>query len=82
MAVAIHKSNVYIDLSGWAPKYFPDEIVHYADTILQDRVLFGSNWPLIEPDRWLLEFAELPIRDSVRQKILLDNACTLLGLHL
>lgn len=82
LAMARHKSNVYVDLSGWAPKYFPDELVHYADTILQDRVLFGSDWPLIEPDRWLREFAELPIRDSVRQKILLDNACTLLGLQL
>lgn len=80
LAMARHKSNVYIDLSGWAPKYFPEQLVQYADTILQDRVMFGSDWPVIDPDRWLHEFEELPIRDSSRQKILLDNACKLFGI--
>lgn len=80
LAMARHKSNVYIDLSGWAPKYFPEQLVQYADTILQDRVLFGSDWPLIDPDRWLREFAELPIRESSKQKILVDNACKLFGI--
>ena len=82
LAVARHKSNVYIDLSGWAPKYFPEQLVHYADTILQDRVLFGSDWPVIDPDRWLSEFAELGIRESSRRKILLENACALFGINL
>ncbi len=81
LAVARHKSNVYIDLSGWAPKYFPESLVHYVDTILQDRALFGSDWPVIDPDRWLREFAELPIRESSRQKILLHNACALFGIQ-
>ncbi|TAN26564.1 MAG: amidohydrolase [Actinomycetota bacterium] len=81
LAVARHKSNVYIDLSGWAPKYFPESLVHYVDTILQDRALFGSDWPVLDPDRWLAEFAELPIRETSRQKILLDNACALFGIQ-
>lgn len=80
LAVARHKSNVYIDMSGWAPRYFPEQLVHYADTILQDRMLFGSDWPVLDPDRWLREFAELPIRETSRQKILLDNACALFGI--
>lgn len=80
LAVARHKENVYIDLSGWAPKYFPDLVVHYANTLLQDKVLFGSDFPMISPDRWLREFADLPIRDAVRPKILRDNAARLLGL--
>ncbi len=81
LAIARHKSNVYIDLSGWAPRYFPESLVHYVDTILQDRALFGSDWPVIDPDRWLREFAELPIRETSKQKILLANACALFDIH-
>ncbi len=82
LAVARHKSNVYIDLSGWAPKYFPPQLVQYADTILSDRVLFGSDWPVLDPDRWLGEFDQLPIRESSKKKILLENACKLFGIEL
>jgi len=80
LAIARHKSNFYIDLSGWAPKYFSPSLVQYANTILQDKVLFGSDWPAIKVERWLEEFAELPIKPEVRRKIMLDNARALLGL--
>ncbi len=80
LAMCWHKSNVYIDLSGFAPRYFPDEVVHYANSLIQDRVLFGTDWPVIPIDRWTSEFAELPIKDEVRQKIMLDNARRLFGL--
>jgi predicted TIM-barrel fold metal-dependent hydrolase len=78
LAVATHKPNVWIDLSGWSPKYFPPILVRYANTILQDRVLFGSDWPAILPDRWLADFAGLEIRENVRPKILKENARRLL----
>ncbi|XRQ09869.1 amidohydrolase family protein, partial [Actinomadura welshii] len=61
LAVATHKPDVYIDLSGWSPKYFPPQLVQYANTLLRDRVLFGSDFPVITPDRWLRDFAELDI---------------------
>ena len=80
LSVATHKPNVYIDLSGWSPKYFPPILVRYINSILQDKMLFGSDWPVITPDRWLAEFAELPIRDEVRPLILKQNAVRLLGL--
>ncbi len=80
LSVALHKQQVYIDLSGWSPKYFPPQLVQYANTLLRDRVLFGSDYPLITPDRWLADFAELPIRDEVRPLILKQNAARLLGL--
>jgi predicted TIM-barrel fold metal-dependent hydrolase len=80
LAMALHKANVYIDLSGWAPKYFPPALVQYANSRLQDRVLFGSDWPVITPDRWLAEFEELPIKPEVRTKILLENAKKLFGI--
>ncbi|GHF80666.1 4-hydroxyphenyl-beta-ketoacyl-CoA hydrolase [Kitasatospora xanthocidica] len=80
LAVATHKPQVYIDLSGWSPKYFPPQLVQYANSLLKDKVLFGSDYPLISPDRWLADFAELPIKDEVRPKILKENAARLLGL--
>ena len=58
LAVATHKPGVHIDLSGWSPKYFPPQLVQYANTLLQDKVLFGSDFPLLTPDRWLADFDE------------------------
>ena len=80
LAIARHKSNVYIDLSGWAPKYFPPALVQQASTLLQDKCLFGTDFPLIPTERWLTEFAALPIKDEARPKIMLQNAARILGL--
>jgi len=81
ISVALHKQQVYIDLSGWSPKYFPPILVQYANTLLRDRVLFGSDYPLITPDRWLADFEKLEIRPEVRPLILKENAVKLLGLR-
>jgi predicted TIM-barrel fold metal-dependent hydrolase len=80
LAVATHKPNVYIDLSGWSPKYFPAILVRYANTLLRHKMLFGSDWPAITPDRWLADFAKIEIREEVRPLILKENARKLLGL--
>ena len=80
LSVAQHKPNVYIDLSGWSPKYFPPILVRYANSLLQDKVLFGSDWPAITPDRWIADFEELDIKPEVRPKIMKDNARKLLGI--
>lgn len=80
LAVATHKANVWIDLSGWSPKYFPEALVRQANSILQDKVLFGSDYPLLTPERWMNDFANLPMKDEVRPKILKTNAMRLLGL--
>ncbi|MFI8221380.1 amidohydrolase family protein [Streptomyces sp. NPDC085932] len=80
LAVATHKPHIYIDLSGWSPKYFPPQLVRYANTLLKDKVLFGSDYPVITPDRWLADFEKLDIQPDVRPKILKENAARLLGL--
>jgi predicted TIM-barrel fold metal-dependent hydrolase len=80
LAMAAHKANVYIDLSGWSPKYFSPALVRQAGSILQDKMLFGSDYPALTPDRWLDDFALLEIRDAARQKILKGNAVRVLGL--
>jgi predicted TIM-barrel fold metal-dependent hydrolase len=80
LAIAVHKPNVYIDLSGWSPKYFPENLIRYTNTQLKHKMLFGSDYPLITPDRWLNDFAKLPIKDEVRPLVLKENAARLLGL--
>jgi uncharacterized protein len=81
LSVCMHKANVWIDLSGWSPKYFPPILIRYATTVLKHKVLFGSDYPLITPDRWLADFETLPIPDDVRPLILKENAAALLGLR-
>jgi predicted TIM-barrel fold metal-dependent hydrolase len=80
LSIAIHKPEVYIDLSGWSPKYFPPQLVQYANTLLKDKVLFGTDYPLLAPDRWIADFAKLDIRPEVRPLIMKENAVRLLGL--
>jgi predicted TIM-barrel fold metal-dependent hydrolase len=80
LAVATHKPNIYIDLSGWSPKYFPPILVKYANSLLKHRVLFGSDWPAILPDRWLNDFEKLEIKPDVRPLILKENARKLLNM--
>jgi predicted TIM-barrel fold metal-dependent hydrolase len=78
ISICLHKPNVCIDLSGWSPKYFPSTLIQYANTLLKDKVLFGSDYPLITPDRWLSDFERIGIRDEVRPLILKENAVRLL----
>lgn len=80
LSVCLHKPQVYIDLSGWSPKYFPPQLIQYANTLLKHKILFGSDYPLITPDRWLADFAQINIRPEVRPLILKENAVKLLGL--
>jgi len=80
LSVATHKPQVYIDLSGWSPKYFPPILVQYANTLLKDKILFGSDYPVITPEKWIEEFDKLPIKPEVRPLIMKGNAAKLLKL--
>jgi uncharacterized protein len=80
LSVATHKPQVYIDLSGWSPKYFPPILVQYMNTLLKDKILFGSDHPVFSPERWVEEFDKLPIKPEVRPLIMKQNAIRLLGL--
>jgi hypothetical protein len=81
LSVCLHKPNVYIDLSGWSPKYFSPSLIQYANTALKRKVLFGSDFPLITPERWFEDFAKVGFKDEVKPLILKDNAVALLGLN-
>jgi predicted TIM-barrel fold metal-dependent hydrolase len=80
ISICLHKPQVYIDLSGWSPKYFSPTLVQYAGTLLKHKVLFGSDYPLITPDRWLTDFEKIDIKPDARPLILKQNAARLFGL--
>jgi predicted TIM-barrel fold metal-dependent hydrolase len=80
LSMALHKANVYIDLSGWSPKYFPKQVIQYANTQLKHKMLFGSDFPLITPDKWIAAAQEVGFREEVMPLILKENAAKLLKL--
>ncbi|MFY1637987.1 amidohydrolase family protein [Solwaraspora sp. WMMB335] len=80
LAVALHKPLVYIDLSGWSPKYFPAILVQYANTLLRDKMLFGTDFPMLTPERWMGDLAKTSLRDEVKAGLFKHNAARLLGL--
>src|SRR6201997_4824021 len=80
LSVATHKPLVYIDLSGWAPKYFAPILVQYANTLLKDKMLFGTDFPVLTPERWMSDLEKIEIRDEVKPGIFKNNAARLLGL--
>jgi len=80
LAMALHKTNIYIDISGWAPRYIPAEVLRDMKGRLQDQFLFGSDYPFLQPKRCLDELSALELPEAVLQKVLLDNGKRLLGL--
>ena len=80
ISMATHKANVFIDLSGWSPKYFPPQLVRAASSYLSHKMLFGSDYPVIDPQRWLRDFEGLELPDEVRERILKRNAVGVLDL--
>jgi predicted TIM-barrel fold metal-dependent hydrolase len=80
LSIALHKENVFIDLSGWSPKYFPSQVITYANSQLRHKMLFGSDFPLIKPEKWLAAATAAGFREEVMPGILKGNAARVLGL--
>lgn len=74
LAVCLHKPNVFMDLSGWSPKYFPESLKREIAGRLNEKALFGSDYPFIRPKRWLKDFELLPLSEGQRENILFRNA--------
>ncbi|MEV6387879.1 amidohydrolase family protein [Nocardia xishanensis] len=81
ISVATHKANVYIDLSGWSPKYFPAQLVRAIRGQLARKVLFGSDFPMITPERWIRDFTQLEIDPALLPNIMKNNAIRALRLR-
>ena len=74
IAVSFKHTNVYMAGDAYAPKYWPAEYVRYVDSWGQDKCLFGTDWPVIDPERAMQEIDQLPLRSESRSKLLRDNA--------
>ncbi len=81
VAVAWRHENVYIELSGLAPRYLHTDYLRYFDTVLQDRVLYGTSYPVLTWERTIKELEELPLKEETKEKILYRNAARLLGIE-
>jgi predicted TIM-barrel fold metal-dependent hydrolase len=80
LAVALHKPNTWIDLSGWSPRRFAPDLVRNIQGALQDRVLFGTDYPFLTHDQWFTAWATLGVPDAISDKVFRGNAQRLLGL--
>jgi predicted TIM-barrel fold metal-dependent hydrolase len=81
LAVAQHKTNVWIDLSGWSPRRWSPELTRAVLGPLQDRALFGTDYPFITFRKWVEAFRSYDPSPEVERKVLHDNACRLLRLE-
>ena len=79
-AVALHKGNVFWELSGWAPKYFPDQLRRDIRSRLRDKIMFGSDHPSMPYQRILTEWEALGYADEVLEQVFHGNAERVLGL--
>ncbi len=81
IAVVQRNPNVYFDISGWAPKYLPKLVIDYMDGPLSDKVLFGTDFPLISWERAVSELNKLPLKESTRTKLFGENAKRVLNME-
>ncbi|HEV8342898.1 MAG TPA: amidohydrolase family protein [Candidatus Binatia bacterium] len=80
IGVLTHKRNVYVDTSGYLAEQLPEIFQRAIGGRLQDKALFGTDFPYIDLEKALSSFDKLGLKDSVKEKILLSNAQALFGL--
>ena len=80
IAMAWKHPNVYIGADAYAPKHWPEQFVRYLDSYGQDKVMFGTDFPVLSFERMRREVDELSLRPEPRRKFLRDNALRVYGL--
>jgi predicted TIM-barrel fold metal-dependent hydrolase len=74
IAMAWKHENVFIGVDAYAPKHWPSQLVHFLNTYGRDKVLFGTDWPVIDPERAMREIDAMDLRPEARRRLLRDNA--------
>lgn len=80
VAMALHKSNIYIDISGWSPRRIPPELIHEMRGRLSERFVWGSDFPFLAPERCLAEIDHLGLPEDVLRRVLYATGARILGL--
>jgi predicted TIM-barrel fold metal-dependent hydrolase len=81
LAMALHKRNVYLDISGWRYRYLPDDVKREMARRLSGQFCFGTDYPMFDPAACLEEFERLELPDEVARRVLYENAAELLKLE-
>jgi predicted TIM-barrel fold metal-dependent hydrolase len=81
IGVVTHKKNVYVDTSGYLAEQLPELFQKAIGSRLQDKALFGTDFPYVDLAKALVSFDKLGFKDAVKEKLLLGNARSLFGLH-
>jgi predicted TIM-barrel fold metal-dependent hydrolase len=81
LAMARHKGNVYVDLSGHLPGKFPESLINAIGTYLKNKAIFSTDFPAVDPGKWLAEFDSLGFTDEVKHKILVENSRKVMNLE-
>lgn len=79
IAVLLHKANVWYEVHGWSPKYFTPDLKQEISRRLQDRVMFGADYPLIRYERLIADWQSEGYSQEVLEKVFHRNAETFLG---
>ncbi len=74
IAMAWKHENVFIGVDAYGPRHWPDQIVHYLNTYGREKVLFGTDWPVIDPERSMMEIDALELRPEAKRLLMRDNA--------
>ena len=74
ISMAWKHDNVFIGVDAYAPKHWPEALVRYLDSYGRDKVLFGTDWPVIEPRRAVREIGDLGLRPASLEALMRDNA--------
>ncbi len=74
IAMAWKHENVFIGVDAYGPRHWPDQIVHYLNTYGREKVLFGTDWPVIDPERSMAEIDALDLRPEAKRLLMRDNA--------
>lgn len=74
ISMAWKHSNIYIGVDAYAPKYWPEELWHYLNTYGKEKVLFGTDWPVIDPERAIREINDHGVRADAYPLLMGGNA--------
>ncbi len=80
ISMAWKHQNIFIGVDAYAPRYWPPEIVHYLNSYGREKVLFGTDWPVIDPERAMAEIAELDIKPAAKALLMRGNALRVFNL--
>jgi len=81
IAMSWKHENVFISTDAHSPKYWPDSVVRYINSYGQDKVIFGSDFPVLRFQRTVEEIDQLDLKPEVRRKFMRDNVVRIYGLE-